>query len=107
MGDEFIIDGVLYKHGESCAGVNGALNAALRERMSVCIGHLHALAGVKYSANKRDIIFGANVGCGIDIKAYAFAYGKLSKDRPILGCTVVFNSGHAEFIPMPGKYFRD
>lgn len=107
LGDEFIIDEVLYKHGEGCAGVNGALNSALRERMSVCIGHFHALAGVKYSANKRDIVFGANVGCAIDIQAYAFAYGKRSKDRPILGCAVVFNSGHAEFIPMSSEYFRD
>lgn len=107
LDDEFIIDDVLYKHGINCGGVNGAINTALKERMSTVIGHFHSLAGVKYSANKRDIIFGANCGCGIDIKAYAFAYGKHDKDRPILGCAIVFNSGHAEFIPMPGEFFRD
>lgn len=63
LDDEFIIDDVLYKHGINCGGVNGAINAALKERMSTVIGHFHSLAGVKYSANKRDIIFGANVGC--------------------------------------------
>lgn len=104
--EEFILDGVLYKHGINCLGKDGALNTAISERMSTVIGHSHSFGGCKYSANKRDIIFGLNVGCGIDIDAYAFAYGKYDKNRPTLGCGIVFDSGNAIFVPMGKKYFR-
>ena len=106
FGEEFIIDGVVYKHGENCLGKNGALNAAILERMSTVIGHSHAWGGCNYSANKRSIVFGLNAGCGIDIDAYAFAYGKYDKNRPTLGCGIVFNSANAIFVPMPACYFR-
>lgn len=106
ISEEFIIDNVLYKHGINCLGKDGAINSAIQERMSTVIGHSHAFGGCKYSANKRDIIFGLNVGCGIDIDAYAFAYGKFDKNRPTLGCGIVFDSGYAIFVPMRDKYFR-
>jgi predicted phosphodiesterase len=105
--DELIIDNVLYKHGINCLGKNGALNTAIQERMSVVIGHSHSFGGVQYSANKRNIIFGLNVGCGIDVSAYAFAYGKHSKYRPTLGCGIVFDEGNAIFVPMSATYFRN
>ena len=98
IADEFIINDVLYKHGINCMGKEGALNSAIQERMSTVIGHSHAFGGCKYSANKRDIIFGMNVGCGIDIDAYAFAYGKYDKNRPTLGCGIVFDSGNARSV---------
>ncbi len=104
--EEFTIDNVLYKHGINCLGKDGAINTALLERMSTVIGHSHAHAGVKYSANNRNIIFGMNTGCGIDIDAYAFTYGKHDKYRPILGCGIVFDENRAIFEPMPGSYFR-
>jgi len=107
IADEFIINDVLYKHGINCMGKDGAINSAIQERMSTVIGHSHAFGGCKYSANKRDIIFGMNVGCGIDIDAYAFAYGKYDKNRPTLGCGIVFDSGNAIFVPMGKEYFRD
>lgn len=106
-GDEFIHNNVLYKHGINCTGKTGALNTAIQERMSTVIGHSHAFGGCQYSANPRSIIFGLNVGCGIDIDAYAFAYGKHSKYRPTLGCGIVFSDTYAIFIPMSKEYFRD
>lgn len=105
--EEFILNNVLYKHGINCAGKDGALNSAIQERMSTVIGHSHAFGGCKYSANPRNIIFGMNVGCGIDIDAYAFAYGKHAKYRPTLGCGVVFNDSSAIFVPMGSEYFRN
>lgn len=103
-----IIDGVLYKHGLNCGGKDGAINTAIQEQMSTCIGHFHAFGGVKYIANHRNLIFGMNVGCGIDIEAYAFAYGKHSKYRPTLGCGVVFSDKNAIFVPMDmEKYKRE
>ena len=107
IADEFIINDVLYKHGINCMGKDGAINSAIQERMSTVIGHSHAFGGCKYSANKRDIIFGMNVGCGIDIDAYAFAYGKYDKNRPTLGCGIVFDSGNAIFVPMGAEFFRN
>lgn len=104
--DEFIINNVLYKHGINCTGKDGALNTAIQERMSTVIGHSHAFGGVKYSANKRSLIFGMNTGCGIDVDAYAFAYGKYDKNRPTIGCGIVFNESNAIFVPMGREYFR-
>ena len=106
LAEQHIINGVVYKHGISCGGKDGAFNTALVERMSTVIGHTHAYAGVKYSANSRDIIYGMNCGCGIDVDAYAFEYGKHSKYKPVLGCGIVYSSNHAIFVPMPEKYFR-
>lgn len=103
-GDEFIADGVLYSHGMDAAGKNGAINKAQRERMSVAVGHSHAFGGCQQSANKRDAVFGLNVGCGIDDDAYAFAYGKHSRYRVTLGCGVVFSSEEALFVPMGRQY---
>lgn len=102
--EEFIIDGVLYKHGLNCCGKDGAMNTAIQEQISTIIGHSHAFGGCKYMANKRNIIFGMNVGCGIDISKYAFAYGKYAKFRPTLGCGIVFSSTYAIFVPMGQKY---
>lgn len=106
LEEEFIINNVLYKHGLNCMGKDGVINTAIQERISTVIGHSHSFGGCKYSANKRDIIFGVNVGCGIDIAAYAFAYGKHAKYRPTLGCGIVFNDSYATFIPMGEEYFR-
>jgi len=105
--DEFILDNVLYKHGINCTGKNGALSAAIQERMSIVIGHSHSFGGCQYSANSRNIIFGLNTGCGINISQYAFAYGKYSKYRPTLGLGIVFNDSNAIFVPMNGSYFRN
>ena len=107
IADEHVIDNVLFKHGLNCCGKDGALNTAIQERMSVVIGHSHAFGGCKYSANKRDIIFGLNAGCGIDIAAYAFVYGKHAKFRPTLGCGIVFSDSNAIFVPMNSSYFRN
>lgn len=105
--DEYICGDILFKHGINCTGKNGAINAAIQERMSTVIGHSHAFGGCQYSANPRNIIFGLNAGCGIDIGAYAFAYGKHSKYRPTIGCGIVFSESSALFVPMSKEYFRD
>lgn len=105
-GDEFILDDVLYSHGMDACGKNGAINKAMRERMSVAVGHSHGFGGVAYSANSRDKVFGMNVGCGIDEEAYAFTYGKHAKNKCTLGCGVVYGAEEALFIPMDRKYVK-
>ena len=94
---EFEFDGVLYKHGTGCSGKYGHVTAAVNCRQSVVIGHLHSVLGVEYIVSSKDRIFGMCVGCGIDQKRYAFAYGKDFKRKPILGCGVVVNNGQDAF----------
>jgi predicted phosphodiesterase len=98
---EFEIDGVLYKHGTGYNGKYGHVQAAIDARQSTVIGHLHSAAGVEWLANSKQIMFGMNVGCGIDRKKYAFSYGKDFRRKPILGCGIVTDNGkNAQFIPM-------
>lgn len=98
--DEFVIDGVCYIHGKGYSGNQGALNAAKDRGMSTVIGHLHADSGLLFYNSGKKTIFGLNVGCGIDPKAYAFAYGKDCRKKPVLSCGVVID-GEPHLIRMP------
>jgi len=98
---EFNIDGVLYKHGTGMTGKYAHVTSAERARQSTVIGHTHSNLAVEYLASSKDCIFGMNVGCGIDKKKYAFAYGKDFPRKPILGCGVVTDRGRfAQVFPM-------
>lgn len=74
------------------------LNAA-HERKSMVIGHFHGKLDIQYAASSTALYFGAHCGCLIDNKSLAFAYGKLSRNKPILGCVVITN-GCPQIIPM-------
>lgn len=100
--DEHEIDGVIYEHGESFSGQQGAIKSANANMQSTVIGHIHSHAGIQFSANQKHLIFGFNVGCLIDNSAYAFAYGKKFKSKPILGCGIIV-AGIPTFIPMLTK----
>lgn len=93
------IDGVVYQHGIGYSGRNGAINAAVDNTKSTVIGHLHAHAGIQYTANEERLIFGANAGCGINRHTYAFKYAKYARNKPILSCLVVLE-GVPHLIPM-------
>lgn len=87
--DRLFIDSVLYEHGTQ-SGDMAAVNAARNHRCSYVQGHAHSFAGVRYLASADgSTIFAANVGCGIDENAYAFAYGKSESRRPVISCGVV------------------
>ena len=89
--DKYICDDVLYIHGEGYSGMNGHRNAAIDNRMSTVIGHLHSHAGISNMANDDSLIWGMNIGCGIDAAAYAMRYGKCFRNKPIVSCGVVIN----------------
>lgn len=99
IADSWEVDGIVYEHGEAFSGQQGAIKSANANMQSTVIGHIHAFAGIQYSANSKHLIFGFNVGCLIDRAAYAFAYGKKIKAKPILGCGIIKN-GIPTFIPM-------
>lgn len=74
------------------------LNAS-HERTSLVLGHEHGRFEVQYAASSTALYFGAYAGCLIDRKSLAFAYGKLHRKKPILGCMVI-TDGCPQLIPM-------
>lgn len=104
--DQLIINDVMYEHGIGMSGKSGVLDRAINNMMSYVAGHSHAFGGVQYKSNSKMLVFGLQVGCGIDIDAYSFRYGRYNKNRETLGCGIVFDSANAIFVPMGEKYFR-
>ena len=88
---EFIIDDVCYLHGSKRGGVHPAWTMAGKKLMSVVMGHCHSRSGVKWRANPLRRIFSVDVGCGIDVDAFQFAYGKHIDERPILSAAVIID----------------
>lgn len=97
----FTIGECRYTHGTQYSGRYGHVVAAQDSTTSVVIGHLHSVGGVQYIDTETTPKFGMCVGSGIDVKKYAFAYGKDFRYRPILGCGVTTDNGkYAQFFPM-------
>lgn len=95
------IYGVRYQHGTQYSGASAHMTACQNNRQSTVIGHTHSTGVAQYEANEKSIIFGLNVGCGIDRDTYAMAYGRDFKKKPVLGCGVVTDNGqYAQFFPM-------
>lgn len=97
--DSFEIDGVCYMHGDMASLANIMQTLPLKNAQSTVFGHLHKRAGILYQANSKSLFFGMNVGCLIDTKAYAFAYGKSMVEKPIISCGVVLD-GLPAVVPM-------
>ena len=89
VAQQYIIDGVIYHHGETANGANGFRNDAAR-RMQCCVsGHNHSNAGISASASDHRLVWGMAVGCGVDNDKMAFAYGRHFALKPIVACGVV------------------
>lgn len=97
--DQHAVGGVLFNHGDGFSGRNAALDAAITWRQSCVIAHVHAWAGVQWSAGPRNRIFGMNAGCLVDPDAPAFRYAKHNRHRSMLGTGVVLD-GIPHFIPL-------
>lgn len=97
--DRWVVDGVVYEHGEGVSGQLGAIKKATANMRSTVIGHLHSDAGVVYFNNGEREIYGFNAGCLVDAKSYALSYGKHSIRKPILGVGMIEN-GVPHFFPM-------
>ena len=92
--EEIVIDGVSYNHGEG----GTARNRMKNEMQSQVQGHLHSQFYLDYNVSPTNRMFAMQVGCGIDRKAYAMAYGRNFK-KPIIGCATVCN-GKPQLHPM-------
>jgi hypothetical protein len=94
--ESIVINDINYNHGEGGTATTRMKN----ELQSQVQGHLHSEAYVQYACGLNHKVFGMQVGCGIDRRSYAFAYGKDSK-KPFIGCGVVLNNGELPIvIPM-------
>jgi len=94
------IDNVYYFHGTGRSGKTPAYNAMVDFGMSVCMGHCHSAAGIKWRTAPVHRQFGMDAGCGIDVDAWQFAYGKHMRQRPVLSAGVVID-GIPQHIIMP------
>lgn len=101
------IDGVHFRHGTNCSGLRPAMLRAQQSCISTVLGHVHSVGGVQWGAGPHHRLFGLDVGCGIDRRAMAMAYGRDFARKPVLGCGVVID-GVGYFEPMkcsPGERF--
>ncbi len=95
------IDDVLYTHGVACGGQTGWQNYSRKLGKSVVFGHIHSVGGVRYHQNPDGKqVFSLSASSGVNDQAYAFAYGKESPTKSMLGCGVVLNGTYAYFEPM-------
>lgn len=62
-------------------------------------GHEHGNYDIQYAASADRLYWAARSGCLIDNESLAFAYGKHTRNKPILGCTVIVG-GIPMLIPM-------
>jgi predicted phosphodiesterase len=85
------LDGVLYTHGTGWSGMTPAYNAAKSLGKSVVCGHTHANASINTQSNGSSVVFGMNVGCGVDRNHPTMSYGKNNLRKPVLSCGVVTN----------------
>jgi len=81
-------DNVQYIHGEG----GTARSKCRADMMNTVQGHLHTQCYTEHYVGKKFRVFGTQVGCGINHKAYAMAYAKYGK-RPAVGCAVILNNG--------------
>lgn len=86
---------VLFKHQPS----GPILNDAAHNQCNLMVGHHHGNFSVEYTASSSHIYWGAYSGCLIDKDSYAFAYGKHSLRKPVIGCTVILE-GRPMLVPM-------
>lgn len=98
VDDLTLVDGketIYVAHGIS----KDAVKVAAQRGVHHICGHYHTEFCVDYVSNPRNLLWGVNSGCLINREALAFAYGKLTLDRPIIGTTVV-SFGTPILIPM-------
>ena len=93
FAEEFVINNVLYCHGE-CRKAKQRANSDL---ISVVQGHYHSESYIYFSVGRTYKIFAMQLGCGFDKNAYALAYGK-HFNKPHINCGIVLDNGRHPII---------
>lgn len=98
--EEYIINDVLMLHGEAAGGKSGWQDMCRKTGLSTVFGHYHSIGGIRYHQMRdQRTLFSMCVGCGIDVKKYAFEYAKGNPDMPVIGAGVIYSSTKAYFEP--------
>lgn len=85
---------VMFKHQAA-----GILGEAAHNQCSLVVGHNHGNFSIEYAASSAHLYFGMYSGCLIDKDALAFAYGKHTRNKPVIGCSAIIE-GRPTLIPM-------
>lgn len=88
FAEEWVFDGVLYTHGTG----RKAKQRCQQEFISVVQGHYHSESYIETFVSEKELLFSMQVGCGVDRKSYAMAYGKHFK-KPQINVGVVMDNG--------------
>jgi metallophosphoesterase superfamily enzyme len=99
FAERWILEDILFFHGDGLSGRTAMMTALQQYRQNVVFGHVHSVAGVTHLSNGLKQIWALATGCLVDPTAYAFAYGKNSRDKPILGVGII-EDNVPMFIPM-------
>ena len=86
---------VLFKH-QSAGEI---LADAAHNGCNLVVGHEHGKYAVSYAASSAHLYYEVYSGCLIDKDSLAFAYGRHSRNKPIIGCTVILQ-GRPVLVPM-------
>lgn len=74
-------------------GEGGTAKTRMKNELQSQIqGHLHSQFYIEYLAGNGAMVFGMQVGSGVDRHAYSMSYGKHYK-KPIVGCGVLLDKG--------------
>ena len=86
---------VLFKHQSAGSPIGDAAH----EQANLVVGHTHGVCAIDYAASSGRLYWAMTAGCLIDKDALAFAYGKHSKNKPIISCAII-NEGIPRILPM-------
>lgn len=86
--EEFIMNNVLYTHGVG----RKAISRMVYDMTSVVQGHWHSESYINYSVGRNRKMFAMQIGCGVDDKSYAMAYGRFFNKMHI-NCGIVLENG--------------
>jgi metallophosphoesterase superfamily enzyme len=98
FAEDFVIDNVMYTHGTG----RKARSRGQKDIISIVQGHYHSEGYIEHYVGIKTHIFTMQVGCGIDRKSYAMAYGK-HFDKPHISCGVILENGKLpilEYMPL-------
>lgn len=92
---ETLLGPIYFHHGKSSMIDKLSKNMA----MNAVQGHFHSKFYISYWASPRGLFWDMNIGCLVDTKSLAMAYGKNLLSKPILGVAIIKN-GIPNLIPM-------
>lgn len=86
---------IYFHHARS----SNVLKSSQQLSMNSVFGHHHNKFSIEHWNNGLERRWGMFVGCLIDFKSLAFAYGRNNLTQPIIGCGIIIN-GEPKLLPM-------